>query len=79
MFCFRLHRGGFKESMATKTSYDELWQVIEYCSIICDCNISDIIVQYYSYDSRVESVCYLVSRVTNKKYYPVGFCWVERS
>ena len=79
MFYFRFHRGGFNESMQTKKKFDELWEVIEFCSDYCDCLISEIIVQYYSYDTRLKTDCYLVSCHHNGKYYIVGFCWEERS
>lgn len=73
---FRFHRGGFEESMKTMIEvrvYAALEGVLaRICSAGCASSIRDLQIQYYCYDDRLMSSCFVV---THKNEGVVGFLW----
>lgn len=76
MFCFRFIED---DSWSTKLKFDELWEVIEFCSVDVELPISNIFISYLCYDHILESDCYFVSYNSNGEFSPIGVLWEERS
>ena len=73
---FRFHRGGFEESMKTMIEVRGFAALEEVLIRICNAgrasSIRDLQIEYYCYDDRLMSSCFVV---THKNEGVIGFLW----
>lgn len=70
---FRFHRGGFDMSMSTVVEVHSTAELAALIKTELDCEISNVHIAHYSYDSRNDWDTYIVTVDTPYGNVPVGF------
>lgn len=77
MFNFRLHRGGFNESMETKVSFTYLHELVNYIHQNFNCPLS---IAYTTFDTRLRTPfncgCFC-SCIVDSNGLPFAFIWED--
>jgi len=71
---FRWYKGGFKESMDTKTIHESIDNMFAYIRQERP-GVKVIETHFYIYDERLKADCDIVYDNTDQCSYPIGFMW----